>query len=416
MQKYRWLVLSLFVLFFLGIVFFKLSGDKVISSDTETDEVMVDTVVPEPTTYFDIIIDSFDMVHGQILHNQTLGNLLQEYRLPEGSMQQLITLPNEVFNLRKIRAGNHYHLLLQHDSLQTLAYFIYEIDPVDYVVFHFTDSLRVWHGQRAVTKKTVSAKGQIETSLWNAMIDNGYHPLLANDLSDIYAWSIDFFGLQVGDSFSVVLDEEWIDTVFYGYGRIHAAFFEHAGTGFYAIPFTQDSTESYFDLEGKSLRKAFLKAPLKFSRISSGFSYSRMHPILKIARPHLGVDYAAPAGTPVYAIGDGVILEAKRGYNKGGGNMIRIKHNSVYTTAYLHLMNFAKGVQAGQFVKQGDLIGHVGSTGLSTGAHLDFRFYKNGQPINPLKVEAPSVEPVRDENKADFDSVKAVALQMLSEF
>jgi murein DD-endopeptidase MepM/ murein hydrolase activator NlpD len=222
-----------------------------------------------------------------------------------------------------------------------------------------------------------------------------------------------FFGLQVGDSFSVVCDEELVDTISLGCGKIHAAYFRHVDHDFYAVPFTQGGIESYYDLEGNSLRKAFLKAPLKFSRISSGFSHNRLHPVLKIYRPHHGVDYAAPSGTPVYAIGDGKIIKAARGYNRGAGNIIKIRHNGVYSTAYLHLKSFAKGIKTGVYVKQGDLIGYVGSTGLSTGPHLDFRFYKNGKAINPLRVEAPPVEPVLDSNRVAYDSVKAATLELL---
>jgi len=171
---------------------------------------------------------------------------------------------------------------------------------------------------------------------------------------------------------------------------------------------------SFFDDKGQSLRKAFLKAPLKFSRISSRFSNSRMHPILKIRRAHHGVDYAAPVGTPVYSIGDGVIIQTS--HSGGAGNMIKIKHNSVYSTAYLHLKNFAKGIKQGVYVKQGDVIGYVGSSGLSTGPHLDFRFYKNGNPVDPLKVEAPPVEPVKEENIVDFEVRKNFVIELISNF
>jgi len=199
--------------------------------------------------------------------------------------------------------------------------------------------------------------------------------------------------------------------MYIGLGKIYGTYFRHTGKDFYGIPFVQDSVESFFDQEGNSLRKAFLKAPLRFSRISSRYSWSRMHPILKYRRPHLGIDYAAPAGTPVYAIGDGKIIE--KNYKKGSGHMLKIRHNSVYTTAYLHLGRYGKGINTGTYVKQGDVIGYVGSSGLSTGSHLDFRFYKNGSPIDPLKVEAPPVEPVKEENRAVFDSVKTVIMERL---
>lgn len=371
------------------------------------------TNIVEIPKLYDIPIDSFKIQEGRIQANQTLGNLLKEYTLPEGSLRQLITVNRDSFDLRKIRSGNKYVLFFDKDSAETLRYFVYEHTLVDYNKLCFFDSVWATKGQKEINVVQQKYNGKIETSLWNAMVDNGINPMLANDLSDIYAWSIDFFGLQVGDSFSVVCDEEFVDTISLGCGKIHAAYFAHANHEFYAIPFTQNNVESYYDLDGNSLRKAFLKAPLKFSRISSGYTNSRFHPVLKIYRPHHGIDYAAPSGTPVYAIGDGKVIKAARGYNRGGGNMIKIRHNGVYSTAYLHLKGFAKGIETGVYVNQGDLIGYVGSTGLSTGPHLDFRFYKNGHAINPLKVEAPPVEPVLDSNRVAYDSVKAATLKML---
>lgn len=371
------------------------------------------TIIVEIPKLYDIPIESYNIVEGKIKRNQTLGNLLKSYTLPEGSFQQLLTIPRSSFDLRKIRAGNKFVLFFDKDSAETLRYFVYEHTLVDYNKLCFFDSVWATSGQKKIDIVQQRYKGKIESSLWNAMVDNGINPMLANDLSDIYAWSVDFFGLQVGDSFSVVCDEEFVDTISLGCGKIHAAYFRHANHDFYAIPFTQNGVESYYDLEGNSLRKAFLKAPLKFSRISSGFSNSRFHPVLKIYRPHHGVDYAAPSGTPVYAIGDGKITKASYGYNRGGGNVIRIRHNGVYSTAYLHLKGFAKGIKTGVYVKQGDLIAYVGTTGLSTGPHLDFRFYKNGKAINPLKVKAPPVEPVLDSNRVAFDSVMTYTLEEL---
>ncbi len=386
----------------------------------EKDQIIVpvDTLGAEveiPTLY-DVPIDSFHIVEGKILRNQTLGNLFARYNLPSGAQGGLIEIPRDIFDLRKVRAGNKYVLFLENDSLETLRYFVYEHTFTDYYKICFTnDSVYAESGRKKVDVIRKKVQGKIETSLWNAMIDAGSNPMLANDLSDIYAWSIDFFGLQSGDSFTVVCDEEFVDTISLGCNHILAAYFRHANTDFYAIPFTQGGVESYYDLEGNSLRKAFLKAPLKFSRISSRFSNSRMHPVLKIRRPHHGVDYAAPRGTPVYAIGDGKIIRANHGYNRGGGNMIKIRHNGTYSTAYLHLKGFAKGIKTGVYVKQGDLIGYVGATGLATGPHLDFRFYKNNQAIDPLKVEAPPVEPISDTNRAVYDSVKAFTLQLLQD-
>jgi murein DD-endopeptidase MepM/ murein hydrolase activator NlpD len=229
--------------------------------------------------------------------------------------------------------------------------------------------------------------------------------MVAIELSEIFAWTIDFFGLQQGDAFKIMYDEEYVDSMAIGIGEIHGAWFRHAGKEFTAIPFEQDGKIEFFDAEGNSLRKAFLKAPLRFSRISSRFTGSRYHPVLKRYTTHYGVDYAAPSGTPVLSIGDGVVISA--GWSGGGGNMVKIRHNSVYSTAYLHLKAYGSGIRAGTYVRQGDVIGYVGSTGLSTGPHLDFRVWKNNAPVNPLTLESPSVEPVKKEQMDAFLAASA---------
>jgi murein DD-endopeptidase MepM/ murein hydrolase activator NlpD len=362
---------------------------------------------------YDIPVDSFSIVTDVVKRNEMLLTILLNYNLPEGSLANLLITPPKEFDLRKIKAGNRYTVFMQKDSFSSLRYFVYEITPVDFVKISFDDSVKVEIGHKQVVKKRKFASGIISTSLWNSMKEKGYSPELILQLSEIYAWSVDFFGLQPADSFSVVYEENYIDSIPVGIGRIHGAYFKSNGIGIYAIPFTQDSVESYYDSVGNSLRKAFLKAPLRFSRISSRYSNSRLHPILKIRRPHHGVDYKAPSGTPVYAIGDGTIIMA--GWSgSGGGNAVKIRHNSVYTTSYMHLSGFGAGIRNGKYVKQGDVIGYVGSTGLSTGAHLDFRFYKNGSPVNPLAVEAPPVEPVKEINLHAFDSARTVTLKMLN--
>jgi murein DD-endopeptidase MepM/ murein hydrolase activator NlpD len=235
------------------------------------------------------------------------------------------------------------------------------------------------------------------------MEEQQINPMVAIELSEIFAWSIDFFGLQKNDAFKIMYDEQFVDSISVGIGEIHGAWFLHAGKEFTAIPFEQDGEVEFFDAEGKSLRKAFLKAPLRFSRISSKFTGSRYHPVLHRNTTHYGVDYAAPSGTPVHAIGDGMIISA--GWNGGAGNMIKIRHNSVYSTGYMHLRAYGAGIKAGRYVRQGEIIGYVGSTGLSTGPHLDFRVWRNNSPVNPLTMESPSVEPVKPELMDNFLSL-----------
>ena len=356
-------------------------------------------------------VDSFEIITGKVRNNQLFSSLLTDLGLSYAKIDLAVKKGKEIFDFRKFRAGNAYTGFKSGDSL---CYFVYETDAINFTVFQFRDCIRIWTGVKDIDTIRITFAGSIRTSLWNTFKDNSVNPLLANILSDIYAWSIDFFGLQTGDSMRVIYDEYYVDSVSMGIGRVHGAWFRHMGTDFWAIPFVQDSTESFFDEHGKSLRKAFLKSPLKFSRISSRFSSSRMHPILMIRRPHHGVDYAAPVGTPVNAIGDGVVVKTE--YEKGSGNMIRIKHNSVYSTAYLHLRGYAKDIRTGSYVKQGDVIGYIGSTGLSTGPHLDFRFYKNGFSVDPLKVEALPVDPVKPENLMHFEMVKEEVMAMVGNF
>jgi murein DD-endopeptidase MepM/ murein hydrolase activator NlpD len=323
----------------------------------------------------------------------------------------LLVLPREVFDTRKIKAGNNYTLFLERDTSNMLRYLVYEHSPVDYTVFDFTDSLRIYDRKKRIKSVERLVGGRIESSLWNTIVQQKVDPMLTLELSDIFAWTVDFFGIQPGDSFSVAYDALYVDTTFAGTGRIHAAYFRQNGREFYAIPFVQDSIESYFDADGSSLRRTFLKAPLHYRRIASRYSHSRLHPILKIRRAHHGVDYSAPLGTPVYTIGDGKIIEM--GTKGQSGRIVKVRHNSVYTTAYLHLSGFAKGLKTGALVRQGDVIGYVGSSGLSTGPHLDFRVYKNGSAIDPLKMESPPVDPVKPENLLAFDSAKSVAIKKL---
>ncbi len=245
----------------------------------------------------------------------------------------------------------------------------------------------------------------INSSLWGAIMEQNLPYALAAEMEDVYQWTIDFFGIQKGDSFTVIYDERFIDdTVSVGIGRIWGARFTQNGKDYYAIPFHQGGKVRYWEADGRSLRKQLLKAPLKYTRISSRFSYARKHPIYKVYRPHTGVDYAAPKGTPVRAVADGTVIF--KGWGGGGGNTLKIKHAGNLQTGYLHLSRYAKGIATGKRVVQGQLIGYVGSTGASTGPHLDFRIWKNGKPIDPLKIPQEPAEPIAKAHRAEFDFVR----------
>lgn len=370
---------------------------------------------PDSTVFmYGIPYDSFNLITGKIRRNGFLSSILMEHGVTMEEIDMVTRNSAAVFDVRKIRSGNSFTLFCRKDSTARASYLVYEHDPVTWYVFSFNDSLNITPYRKEVKSVVKYASATIETSLWDAMLAGGLHPSLVVGLSDIFAWSIDFFGLQKGDSFKVIYEELSIDEKPLAVGKIYGALFSGSGSVIYAVPFIQDGKESFFDSEGNSLRKAFLKAPLQFSRVSSRFSSARMHPILRIRRPHYGVDYAAPVGTPVMAIGDGRVTQTS--YENGSGRMVRIVHNSVYSTAYLHLSRFGSGIAPGVYVKQGDIIGYVGNSGLSTGPHLDFRFYKNGSPVDPLRVEAPPVEPVSETNKVKFEKSKTVVLSLLNTF
>lgn len=311
-----------------------------------------------------------------------------------------------VLDPTKLQAGMHYYTFAMQDSAAQIRYMAFAKTKTDYAVIDLTgDTVRAYEFNKPITFKRQYVEGTINSSLWNVLQSKGVNPLLAINIADVFAWQIDFYDVKEGDSFRVLYDIAYIDdTTALNISGIQGAVFNHQGKEFVAIPFTQDSVFEYFDHEGNSLRKAFLKAPLDIFRITSRFTNARFHPILKRYRAHHGVDYAAPVGTPVKSIGAGTVIA--KGYQSGGGNFLKVKHNSVYTTTYMHLSKFAKGIQVGSHVQQGEVIAYVGSTGLSTGPHLDFRVHKNGQPINPLNMEAPPSLPVKPEYRDSFNVVK----------
>ena len=357
-------------------------------------------------------IQNHQIEYDAIQRNQFLSDILSSHEVDMGTIDRLARQSVEVFDVRKMKAGNSYAIIKPKEDSSKVDYFVYEINKADYVVFDLTDGLSIYEGQKRITTEEREASGIIYSSLYMTIQENELDLNLSGMLSDIFAWSLDFFHTQKGDYFKVVYDEQFVEGESIGISAIKAAQFHHADRDHFAFSFAQDGRPNYFDEDGNSLRKEFLKAPLNYSRISSGFSYKRFHPILKRYRPHLGVDYAAPRGTPIHAIGDGEVIAAR--YSKGNGRFVKVRHNGVYTTQYLHMSKFAKGIKTGIYVKQGDVIGYVGSTGLATGPHLCFRFWKNGQQVNPRAIESPPTEPVREDNIAVYQQVKEQMMGRLS--
>ena len=361
----------------------------------------------EKQTLFGIETEGYNIERKKVKRGDSWGKILGSYGIGTQKIARLDHLTKKVCPLNTIRLDNTYTTFTRSDSTKVyLDYVVYEKNITDYVVFAFVgDSVAVREGQREVEIRRKKSSATIENSLWGAIIAEKLPYALASEMEDIYQWTVDFFGIQAGDKFTVIYDEKFIDTLSVGVGRIWGAKFTHKGKNIYAIPFEQGGKVQYWEEDGGSLRKQLLKAPLKFTRISSKFSHARLHPVLKKYRPHHGVDYAAPSGTPVRAVADGVVT--KKSYDKAAGNMLKIKHPGNLSSGYLHLRGFAKGIKVGARVEQGQVIGYVGSTGRSTGPHLDFRLWKGSQPINPLNVpQKPSV-PISKENKERFESVRA---------
>jgi len=363
---------------------------------------------------FGINADNYNIERHTVERGDSWSKILGSYGIGTQKVLRLDQLTKNTCPLRTIRAGSHYTTFTHRDSTSTrLDHLVYEKSIIDYVVFSFVgDSVAVREGQREVEIRRKKSTAVISSSLWGAIMEAKLPYSLASEMEDIYQWTVDFFGIQEGDQFTVIYDEKFIDTLSVGIGRVWGAKFTHRGKDIYAIPFEQGGRLQYWEEDGGSLRKQLLKAPLKFTRISSKFSHARFHPVLKKYRPHHGVDYAAPMGTPVRAVADGTVT--RKSYDKAAGNMLKIKHPGNLSSGYLHLRGFAKGIKVGARVSQGQVIGYVGSTGRSTGPHLDFRLWKGNTAINPLKVPQKPTEPISKENKERFNKVKECIMAELN--
>lgn len=360
---------------------------------------------------YGIDCDDFQVVKDTVQPHQNLSDILLKYDVPNSAIHDAAVASKAIFDVRTMKAGNPFCIIHNTDSSKKVRYFVYELNPVDYVVFDFDDPIKVSLGKKSVQLKTKTVSGRIESSLWDTLTEQQLDIELAIKLSEIYAWAIDFHHLQKEDTFRVVFEEIFVEGEPIGIGQIQAARFDHNDKKFYAFYFEQDAQGSYYDQHADSMEKAFLKAPIKFSRITSGFSKRRFHPILKKYKAHFGIDYAAKTGTPIMSTGDGVVVKA--GYDKNNGKYVKIRHNGVYTTQYLHMSRFAPGIKRARNVRQGEVIGYVGSTGLATGPHLCYRFWKNGRQVNPSKEDIPSVEPVGKEYLDRFNGQMANLKQQL---
>ena len=362
-------------------------------------------ITPEPSRIpnirYGFNLDSLNLKRYILKANESLGTILSRYNVSHSIIARIGQLPKDLFDVRKLRANKPYSLIQDPDSSIALG-FVYHPNPMDYIVLNFTDSLSVFKGRNHTDTLTHEIGGVIQRSLYESVLEQGGNAALVNQLFDIFAWDLDFWAIHEGDYYKVLYSTYEVDGEFAGFGQIQAALIDHMGEPHYAYGYDQEEGNGweYFDQEGDSRKGEFLRVPLQYTRISSRFTHSRFHPILKRRRPHHGVDFAAPRGTPVYSIGDGTVMKAH--YSGGAGNMIKVQHGEGFQSGYLHLSGYAKGIKKGTKVTQGQTIGYVGSTGLSTGPHLDFRLWKNGVPLNPLRLSKPSSEGICQELETDF--------------
>jgi murein DD-endopeptidase MepM/ murein hydrolase activator NlpD len=374
------------------------------------DEINLELI--EPKYEYGILVDSFNVFKSTVNHGQTFGEILYSNHIDHPQIAAIVEKSKAIFDFRRVNSGIEYTVISTKDSIKKVCYFIYQESFTKYVVIDLTNGVDVYRGEKEITTKLVISSGKIKSSLSESVDELGISPRVSIKLSEIYAWTIDFFKIQKGDAFNVYYENNYIGKDYIGIGRILAAEFTHNNQNFYAFYYKEnDNHGEYFDDVGMTLRKAFLKAPLDFYRISSKFSRNRKHPVTGQWKGHFGTDYAAPSGTPIMTTANGTITSAS--YTKNNGNFVKVRHNGTYTTQYLHMSKIKPGIRKGVFVKQGEIIGYVGSTGLATGPHVCYRFWKNGIQVDPYREKLPPGDPIKDENQEHYFTVKDSLIEIL---
>lgn len=392
------LVLIASTFLFAGCIY-QNSESSLAQSDVNIEQASYKTAPVLDSYGFDV--DAYKTDQRLIRRNENLASIFRDLGYSQDMVNEAMQKTSGVLDLRKVIAGKPLQLYYEGSNTNVPSHVVYEQNLSEFVIFNMTDEISVVNGSKEVSTRIRSAEGVIDGSLYMTLVSQGVMPSLANELSEVFAWQIDFYRIQRGDSFRVIFEENVIDGTASSINRIHAAYFRHVNKDYYAIYFEQDGKGEYFDLEGESMRNAFLRAPLEYSRISSRFTNNRFHPILRRNIPHHGTDYAAATGTPIRAVGDGVIIHSA--YDRNNGNFVKVRHNGTYQTGYLHMSKIASGIRSGTSVRQGQIIGYVGSTGLATGPHLCYRFWVNGRPADPHRIDFPSSTPVKVDQREVFN-------------
>ena len=362
---------------------------------------------------FGYVLNDYHVVRDTVKRGDSFGTILEKNNLFYPQIYNIVQKVKRVYDIRKINIGKPYTILFSKDSLRKPEVFVYQPNLIEYVLVSLNDSLWAEKKSKAVKLVEFEAQGTITSSLSETMEEKKLSPLLSNELSEIYAWTIDFFRLEKGDNFKIIYTGKFVDdSIYVGLNRIHSAYFEHRKKQFYAIEFETDPERGifeYFDEKGKNLRRAFLRSPVQFSRISSRYNLRRKIAYYGRVKPHLGTDFAAPVGTPIRATASGTVI--KSGYTRGNGNYVMIKHNATYSTQYLHMKK--RGVKKGQFVRQGDYIGTIGMTGNTSGPHVCYRFWKNGKQVDPMREKLPEAKPISKDLKDKYLTyMKPIKMQL----
>lgn len=371
-------------------------------------------VVPDKIFKFGFDVEDNHFDSGTIEYNQFVGDILTDNGVPFSTIADLELKSKDVFSVRKIKAGHKYHIVKRDSCTDGCKAFVYEPDPLRYVVYNFEDSVSVEVHDKKFDICLDVASGVIETSLWNAMVDQDINPGVIDLMEDALSSSISFYHTKVGDRFKVIYERKYIDGEPIALGNLVGAYYQNASGEHYSVFYESEKYAGFYDEEGRPTKKSFLLSPIRAGRISSRYNLRRLHPIKRRRIPHLGTDYAAPYGTPIRAVADGVVTEVR--YTKGNGKYVKIKHDKTYTTQYLHMQKYGKGMRPGVKVTQGQTIGYVGSTGLATGPHVCFRFWKNGAQVNHLRENFPPADPMPESELETFyaqrDEVKMLLDQI----